>query len=277
MDVSDQEAVQICTKFMLSAPPGEFMEVVTDIRGLLTNEGLLNASAPATFRQYNQEQMLVVQPPGAKHKVLITEHGEAAPGKYVDPRGQQLVLFDHIQQKVTGKEPIGNALDAGAEAMRKAFEDAAFKYADDHYPDGAATVYAKGKVITVCIQSSKYNPDNFWNGRWRSVWQCTLTGSKVQLKGNMRIQVHYYEDGNVQLNTNTNKTASVAQGDPAASAAAAIGEIKQIEQQFAKSLENSYSTLGDTTFKALRRALPITRTKIDWDKILHAKVRAGRK
>ncbi len=35
-----QELVDICNNFMLSSPPGEFMEVVTDIRGLLSNEAV---------------------------------------------------------------------------------------------------------------------------------------------------------------------------------------------------------------------------------------------
>jgi len=59
-DLSVQEMIKIANGFMLNAPPGEFMEVVTDVRGLLADDSIINDTAPATFRQYNTDQMLQV-------------------------------------------------------------------------------------------------------------------------------------------------------------------------------------------------------------------------
>ena len=81
----------------------------------------------------------------------------------------------------------------------------------------------------------------------------------------MKLQVHYYEDGNVQLNSNTDKSGSAKGGDAATAAANAIKQIKRIEAEFQSALDNSYNVMGDTTFKALRRTLPITKKKMEWD------------
>jgi len=267
---SQEELVEIANNFLLHAPPGEFMEVVTDVRALLPNESMINESAPRTFREYNTEQMIQVDSPGNPHKVLITKYGEVADGEYLDPKGNQVIQFDHIKQEVTGKRPIqADDTDSSLEPLRAAFEKAAFDYASQHYPHGATTVYGKDGKIIVCISSQRFNPSNYWNGRWRSVW----TFSNGELVGHFKIVVHYYEEGNVQLNTDTTQKTSITEsGNPDAVASAALKAIVKVEQTYQQSLDTSYSTMGETTFKALRRALPITRTKIDWSKIKNYKL-----
>eukprot|EP01115_Flamella_aegyptia_P003460 TRINITY_DN16013_c0_g1_i1.p1 TRINITY_DN16013_c0_g1~~TRINITY_DN16013_c0_g1_i1.p1 ORF type:complete len:278 (+),score=82.31 TRINITY_DN16013_c0_g1_i1:136-969(+) len=268
-EVSEEEIVAIANNFLLSSPPGEFMEVVTDVRALLPNESLINESAPRTFREYNTEQMIQVESPGHNHKVLITKYGEVSDGEYLDPKGNQVVSYDHIKQQVTGSRPISDELDSSLESLRSAFEKVAFDYVGQHYPFGTTTVYGKDGQIVICISSARFNPQNFWNGRWRSVW----TYSNGELVGHFKIVVHYYEDGNVQLNTDTTQKTTVSEsGSPDAIAQAAIKAITKVEQSFQSSVDTSYTTMGDTTFKALRRALPITKTKIDWNKIKNYKM-----
>lgn len=266
---TQEELVDIANNFLLSSPPGEFMEVVTDVRALLPSESMINESAPRTFREYNTEQMVQVDSPGNSHKVLITKYGEVSDGEYLDPKGNQVITYDHIRQEVTGKRAISGDLDSSLEGLRSAFEKAAFDYVQQHYPHGTTTVYGKDGKIIVCISAAKFNPNNYCNGRWRSVW----TFHDGELVGHFKIVIHYYEDGNVQLNTDTTQKTTVAEtGSADVIATAAVKAITKVEQQFQQALDQSYNTMGETTFKALRRALPITRSRIDWTKIKNFKL-----
>ncbi|EGG13845.1 subunit of heterodimeric actin capping protein cap32/34 [Cavenderia fasciculata] len=269
---TNEEIVKIATNFILSAPAGELNEVVSDVRALLPNESMLNASAAETFREYNTEQMVIANSPKG-HKVLITKKGEVSHNEYLDPKAKLVLTFDHIKQTVTGSRAAGSELDSEVESYRAAFEEEAVKYTNEFYPSGVATVYgqkvSEGYQITVCVSSSKFNPNNYWNGRWRSTWTSTFKpgSGNVTINGKMQINVHYYEDGNVQLNTTTTKSTTAASADANTTASNVFKAIGKAELNVHAALDTSYSTMGDTTFKALRRALPITKMKINWTKI----------
>jgi len=274
VDVTDDEITQIATNFILSAPPGEFIDVVSDVRTLIPKAHLLNESAPHTFREYNTQQMIPVQSPHHQHQVLITKHGEVGENAYLDPIGNQIIFYDHIKQEVAGCRPMNGELDAEVEPYRVAFEQEALKYVQEYYPSGATTVYGKREgngdfTIIVAIAATKLNPHNFYNGRWRTVWTISFSPADIQavIKGLIQVNVHYYEEGNVQLNTKWEKQLQSNVGDAANSATNAFKAIMKAEQSFHNSLDVLYTSMGNTTFKALRRILPITVQKIDWNKI----------
>jgi capping protein alpha len=276
--VTEAEILNIVKGYLLSSPPGEFSEVVTDVRGLLNNDELLSKNASDTFRTYNTDQMVQVIVPGSEREALITKFGEISPNEYLDPLGGNVLTYDHIKQKVTNVRPISGELDSSAESFRRAIEEATVEYAAQHYENGTPAVFASTEgsefKFHICISSSKFNSNNYWNGRWRTVWTVQFKpGGQAKLDGSIKIQVHYYEDGNVQLTANYNKKLNVNTTTSAKSTAEAL--LKQIiktEQEYQAALEQSFLTMGETTFKALRRNLPITREKIKWEAIRNYRI-----
>ena len=50
------------------------------------------------------------------------------------------------------------------------------------------------------------------NGRWRSQWTLQIDGTQAEVTGVLKVQVHYYEDGNVQLVTSKEVKETIALG-----------------------------------------------------------------
>jgi hypothetical protein len=80
--------------------------------------------------------------------------------------------------------------------------------------------------------------------------------------------VHYSEDGNVRLLTNKPVSLSV----PSGTGAGIVREIASTEKKYQEELNRSFTNLSEGAFKALRRQLPVTRQKIEWEKVASYRV-----
>lgn len=76
------------------------------------------------------------------------------------------------------------------------------------------------------------------------------------------MDVHYYEDGNVRMSTNK----KVEVGNVGA-AEAVIREIAKAENKYQEELNRAFTALAEGSFKGLRRQLPVTRQRVEWEKI----------
>jgi len=267
-DISAEEKVKIAGQFLLSSPPGEFNDVFNDIRVLVGNDALLQRGVSKQFEQYNTEQFTPVDMPGQNYKVVVSPFGQVDSTHYIDPRSKQVFSFDHMRLVASDPQP-----HSGTEhSLRKAMDDAFQEYVAEHYATGAVSVYSTSDGgLAAVVVANKYNPRNYWNGRWRSQWTFEISGGNGKAKGILRSNVHYYEDGNVQLTTEKSVEIT-ATGSGSELAVNLVKAAKKAEIEYQTAINESYAQLSDTTFKALRRALPITRNKLDWNKILTYKI-----
>lgn len=101
-------------------------------------------------------------------------------------------------------------------------------------------------------------------GRWRSSYELDLSQGQATLRGSIQINVHFFEQGNVQLATSFTPTIplpesiNASSSSPADIAKATLKAIAKVEEEYQLELNEAYRDMADRTFRNLRRVLPVS-------------------
>ena len=203
--------------------------------------------------------------------LIVCAESELDPTTYIHPAKKVRVKVDHLAHTfavLVGKPLPPTAFAADLEGKRKALQTALAEYVARFNSPSAATssagVYSSpdGK-ITAVLSGQRLNLSNCWSGAWDSKW--VVTSSAVE-KGDIRARAHYFEEGNMQLNTNKAvKDVAVAGADDTAWAASVVKQIQGAEDETHKALEGMYLSMGEGMLKGMRRVMPVTRSKMEWN------------
>lgn len=266
-EIPDEEKTAIATHFLLSSPPGEIKEVLSDVKVVLNPPSLLTDGVlKGIFRKYNLQTFETADLNGKR--IIISEFGELDPKHYLTPTCE-VVSVDHVTQKATAASGEGTPTytPGPLAGLRGVMQSTIEDYCANQYFETACTAYElkDNHGIAVVISASKIQLRSYWAGKWRSEW--TFDPKAKTASGKVRISCHYFEDGNVQLEETKDiakKDLKVSGSDDKSFAEAARDFISKEEGLIQDTLEEMFVNMSQETFKDMRRILPLTKTKMDW-------------
>ncbi|KAF3492379.1 F-actin-capping protein subunit alpha [Arthroderma uncinatum] len=255
--------VEIASSFIEGAPPGELRDVVTDIKALTSSGSNIIPSLEPAFRKYNESQLTTVKLAGSNREVIVSAYNKLEDGRYFDVESQTSFEFDHVSQ--TASAPRSYTLESQNSELIKSYLKLLSSHSREHYPNSSYGVYPSedDSSIAILLVANKYSPNNFWNGRYRAVYNLKVP-SPTTITGTIHVDVHYYEDGNVSLNNKKPVSISIPSASPADTV---FKRIVTAEREHQEELNDAFSRLSEGAFKGLRRQLPITRQKVEWENI----------
>ena len=281
-DVTNEEKLQIAQHFLLSSPPGQFHEVLKDVLQLLPEGLLTDQLTRGIARAYNTKVCKVVTAPSGSKNVLCAA-AEIDATHYVDAATGEPYEVDHLSLAATATVPEDcarpHAAGSTVEQRRQQLQAGVTAYLSEAYPadDSAGSVCASkdgSGVLTVTLTGEKTNLRNFWSGRFTSSWTVTLAEGgdlaslsltdAVTVTGDIKVHAHYYEDGNVQMQTHRRFPATKVpvNGDLSGPV---VAHIRDCERALEKGLADMYINMNEETFKQMRRLMPVTRNKMEWN------------
>ncbi|KAK5103060.1 F-actin-capping protein subunit alpha [Lithohypha guttulata] len=265
-------SAEVVSSFVQGTPPGELKEVVQSIQAL-TSDGdpslLQHPKVKAAFQNYNESQLVCAKLSGGSQHVLVSPYNRLEGNKYYDTTTSTSFTFDHTTQKASN--PQSYTHDSTNNDLISSIQKSLATHVAEHYPaqssaaaGSACTVASPSETpteIAILISATKASPQNFVSGRWRTTLLYN-TGSRT-LTGTIAAQVHYYEDGNVALNT----TKQVSENNVGGSGSEIVRVLAKLEKQYQEEVNRALVGMNEGSFRGLRRQLPVTRQRIEWEKI----------
>jgi len=268
-----EQKLNIANYFVMSSPIGEDKDVRIDVAKIVNDPSVLDDTAVnRMMKEYNTDQLYAAKAPDGK-QVIVSKYGQVSDNEYLDPASGKVLLFDHSNQTFKGETDKKQSLSENIAAYRSAIDESMAEYISGQFKKDKAvtTVYgADDGAITICLSAKNVNLSSYWTGGWKTVFTLNVSSKgSVEMKGSTKVHVHYFEDGNVQLHGVIEKTYQVDVSDAAATAESVGAAIGKHESAYQNHLEEMYVDMHRSTFKSMRRFLPITKQMMNWSVYAH--------
>jgi capping protein alpha len=258
----DAGFVNVAKYIIKKTPIGHLGKTLENLRSVVGEQVMDTNDVKKEIHNYGETHLSPVNNEVTNSKVVISPLTKDSEGFYHD-QGQKVKFKIGLESGAVEEAQsteIHNDLRDAIESKVKEYLEKCYKMDVTKY-----NVYFDGSSnkIVVLISVHNLNLKSFWSGEWLSTWEFNISGKQV--KGTLRANTYYYEEGNIQFNLDTKFNSSIQGGDNNTIAVNLIEFIKTSENSVQLELEKVYDELSENYIKPLRRKLPVTGTKMNWN------------
>ena len=258
----DAGFVNVAKYIVKKTPIGHLGKSLENLRAVVGEQVMDTDDVKKEIHNYGETHLSAVNNDVSNSKVVISPLTKDAEGFYYD-QGQKVKFKIGLESGAVEEAQsveIQNDLRDEIEKKMKQYLEKCYKMEVTRY-----NVYFDGNAnkIIILISVHNLNLKSFWSGEWLSTWEYDINGK--QIKGTLKANTYYYEEGNIQFNLDTKFNGTASGGDFASIADSLIEFIKTSENSVQLELEKVYDELSENYIKPLRRKLPVTGTKKNWN------------
>ena len=210
VETTSEEKMHIAQHFLLSSPPGQFNEVLSDLRKITSPPSLLeDDTAAGIARISNLKNYKVIKIPSGKNSLLCPE-AEIDASHYFDALSRTVFKVDHLSLDTEEAVDVETARGPEiGENVRATVQNSVNNILANNYltEHSAVGVYLIDGGLSIVMSGEKVNLRNYWAGKWSSSWKVQVDTENdydeerpYKISGTVKVHIHYFEDGNLQLN-----------------------------------------------------------------------------
>lgn len=263
------EIESIVRQMIKTSPPGNDGTIISDIKALLNNVDS-NKLISNVLREHYTSEISEAKDKCGDVKLVKLSNGDLTivskynlDGiKFFDTNKKITFDYDFINSNVIDIEnTLPSNLNINSEILK--LQNELNDYIVAHYNElsHGMIIPNSDDSLTIVIVGEKLNDANYYNGKWVGVYNWDSNISEVKCIS--KIRVHYYEDGNVVMNTVKEETISGINSNDKI-----IKSITEFEKKLELDTLKKINNLNEDKFKNLRRLMPISRSKIQWGRAI---------
>ncbi|XP_060635678.2 F-actin-capping protein subunit alpha-3 [Anolis sagrei] len=267
-ELPKEEKISFICGLLLQVPPGEFRNVFEDLRILIGDDHLMRQEAAQVSAHHTRNNFTPVSIRGEDS--LVTRHNDLGGNRFFDPQIKLSFRFDHLSGRADKILIYHDFKRDTAELWRETLNVTLESYVKKHLLSGICRVYQKTlrgtPFFVICIEGHQYK--KFWNAFWKSEWILPVTPPSTHVTGSIVVQIHYFKKSNLHFTATDGGSHSMYLINRAQFAIDFEKFIEREHSKFQTGLVESLQDLSDEVWQTLRRQLPVTRTAIQWNKLL---------